>query len=202
MGKSIVGAICAVALAAMTGACTVKVHSGKKPAPPPAATAEAKAEPAPEKKRPMIRALKFAVKDNRVELPGPVLFETGTAKLRPESDAILELVFQYLQATPQVTKHRVEGHTDTDGGDADNQALSEKRALAVSQWLVAKGIDCKRLVSVGFGESKLKVTPEATPLDKETNRRVDFVNAELDGKAIGGLPVDGGGKIAGDACAK
>ncbi|MSP24157.1 MAG: OmpA family protein [Myxococcales bacterium] len=185
----------------MTGACTVKVHSGKKPAaptptPPPAATAE------PVKPRPKIRALRlFTVKNNKVELPGPIQFETGTAKLRPESDAVLEIVADYLTQTVQVTKHRVEGHTDTDGADAANQTLSELRAMAVAQWLIAKGIDCKRLIAVGFGESKLKVSPEVTPVDKEFNRRVDFVNAELDGKPIGGLPVDGGGKIAGNTCA-
>ena len=70
----------------------------------------------------------------------------------------------------------------------------------MAKWLVAKGIDCNRLVAVGFGETRLKITPEATPEDRATNRRVDFVNAEIAGKAIGGLPLDGGGTIAGNVC--
>ena len=140
------------------------------------------------------------VKDNKVELPGPVLFNEDKATLKPESDAVLELVYEYLKQTPKVTKHRVEGHTDTGGDNTHNMVLSQARAYAVAKWLVAKGIDCNRLVAVGFGETRLKITPEATPEDRATNRRVDFVNAEIAGKAIGGLPLDGGGTIAGNVC--
>jgi OOP family OmpA-OmpF porin len=139
-------------------------------------------------------------KEGRVQIPGPVLFETGSAKLKPESDAVLEVVHEYMKAKTEITKLRIEGHTDTANDDASNQKLSEDRAMSVARWLVAKGTDCKRFIAVGFGESKLMVTPEKTEDDKAKNRRVVFINAEMNGKPIGGRPLDGGGKIAGDPC--
>jgi len=149
----------------------------------------------------MLGKLHFNInKKGEIELPGPVMFETDTAKLKPESDAVLDIVLKYLKATPAVTKLRIEGHTDTDGDDAHNWTLSKARAMAVSQWLTAKGVDCKRLVPVGFGESRPLVSPETSPADKARNRRVVFVNAERDGKPIGTLPVDGGGRLAGHPC--
>ena len=181
--------------------CTVKVSTGKKPKPPPPPPPAAKPEPKPAAKRPMLK-MKFKVSDDgKVELPGPVLFQTGSDKLLPESDAVLTHVQKYLEQNPQVTLLRIEGHTDTDGQDAANLDLSKRRAMSVARWLTAKGIDCKRLMPVGFGENKLIVNPEKTPDDKATNRRVAFVNAHIKGKPIAGYPADGGAPaIAGDPC--
>ena len=139
------------------------------------------------------------VKFDSLELPGPVVFNEDQATLKPESDAVLELVYKHLRP-PRITKLRIEGHTDTGGDDAHNMELSKARAYAVAKWLVAKGIDCNRLVAVGFGETRLKITPETTPEDRLTNRRVDFIDAERNHEAIGGLPLDGGGRIAGNVC--
>ncbi len=193
---------CAVALAtfALT-ACkvSVKAGGGEEPPPPPPPPP---AEPAPAPKpKPKLKKLNFKTNEKgEVELPGPVLFETGKAVLLPESDAVLDIVDKYLKAKPEITKLRIEGHTDGDGNAPDNTTLSKARAMAVSQWLVAKGNECKRLVPVGFGEDRLLVKPEKNDEDKATNRRVVFVNAEIKDKPIGGLPVDGGGQIAGDPC--
>jgi OOP family OmpA-OmpF porin len=77
--------------------------------------------------------------------------------------------------------------------------LSEKRAMAVARWLVGHGVACGRVIPVGFGQTK-PVVPNDTPDNKAQNRRVAFVNAALKGKPIGGAPVDGGGKVAGDPC--
>ncbi len=193
---------CAVAIAAFAlTACkvSVKAGGGEEPPPPPPP-----ADPAPAptpKPKPKLKKMSFNVSDKgEVELPGPVLFETGKAVLLPESDAVLGIVDSYLKAKPDITKLRIEGHTDTDGDEPANMDLSKARAMAVSQWLVAKGNECGRLVPVGFGETRLLVKPEASPEDKATNRRVMFVNAEVKGQPIGGLPIDGGGEIAGDPC--
>jgi OOP family OmpA-OmpF porin len=123
----------------------------------------------------------FAIKGGELEVPGTVVFETGSDKLKPESDEALQHVVEYLQAKPYVTLLRIEGHDEV-------QALSEKRALAAARWLIAKGIRCDRLIPVGFGASK----PE--------ERRIAFVTAALRGRPLGGASVDGGGKIAGDPC--
>lgn len=199
-----IGSVAALAgFVAVTGfasmGCTVKVGTKKEPAAPAPAAEPAPAAPAP--KKPSTRFKGFKVSgDGKVELPGPVLFETNSDRLKPESDAVLQHVVNYLNATPKVTLLRVEGHTDSDGDDASNFILSQKRAMACVRWLVAKGIDCKRLIPVGFGESRLLINPEAGPQDKETNRRVQFINAELNGEGIAGFPKDGGGQIAGQAC--
>lgn len=163
-----------------------------KPPPPPL--------PLPPKVEPPPAAPQPVVKNNRIELPGPVLFDDDRDVLKPESDAVLEIVYQYLAQNKQVTKHRIEGHTSSEGDAAHNLKLSEDRAMMVAHWLVGKGIDCHRLIPVGFGSTRPRVTPEKTEEDRETNRRVDFINAEIDGKAIGGLPIDGGAERHGDPC--
>jgi OOP family OmpA-OmpF porin len=138
----------------------------------------------------------YQLEGNRLVPPGPVLFEAGGAKLKPGSDAALRHVAGYLADKTYISLMRVEGHVDSTA--SAGQALSEQRALTVARRLVTLGVDCKRLIAVGFGASK----PNApdTPAGRAANLRIDFFNAALRGKAIGGMPVDGGGKVAGDAC--
>lgn len=206
MRKFVAHVFCAALLvgatASLTG-CRVEaqgeVHAGgeakpePKPAPPKAPPPAETAKPAP------IKVTEFKQENGHLVLPGPVLFETGKATLKPESDAVLDVVRQYLEAKPDITLLRVEGHTDNVGIAADNQKLSEERSMSVARWLIGKGIACKRLIPVGFGDTK-PIADNKTPEGKEQNRRTWFVNAELKGKAIGGAPVDGGGKNAGDPC--
>lgn len=69
----------------------------------------------------------------------------------------------------------IEGHTDSDGDDAFNKQLSERRAESVKAHLVeAYGIDPSRLETAGFGESK-PVAPNDTPEGRQQNRRVELV---------------------------
>ena len=180
-----------------TTACKASLKIGDKkpdppPPPPPPPAPEPEPEPAPEPEPPPVK----------VELPGAIRFKVGTAQLESASDEPLGVVKDYLEAKPEITKMRVEGHTDTDDTNARNMDLSKRRAMAAAKWLVAKGIDCKRLVVVGFGEEKLVETPDNTPEAKAKNRRVDFIPAERKGKAIANRPVDGGepGQVAGDPC--
>jgi OmpA-OmpF porin, OOP family len=154
--------------------------------------------PPPVKKQ-RVRVTEFKIEGGGLKLPGPVVFETGSDKLSAVSDEVLEIVHDYLDAKPDITLLRIEGHTDTDGVAAANQTLSEKRSMAVARWLVGVGIRCDRLIPVGFGQSK-PIVPNDTPDNKAQNRRVAFINAALKGKPIGGMPVDGGGKVAGDPC--
>lgn len=170
------------------------------PSAEPSAT-EPEAPPAPRKPRERERTkhTTFDLDGAALKLPGPIVFEVGSDKLKPESDEVLEIVRDYLQAKPEITLLRIEGHTDTAGAAAANQALSEKRSLAVARWLIGQGIDCRRLIAVGFGGTK-PIADNATPEGKAQNRRTSFINAALRGKPIGGLPVDGGGMVSGDPC--
>ncbi len=134
-----------------------------------------------------------------IKLPGPVVFEPDSDKLSPLSDAVLEVVEDYLEANPDVTLLRIEGHTDNDGTPDGNLALSQKRAMAVARWLVGVGVRCARLIPVGFGQTK-ELVPNTSPENKALNRRVAVHPAAVKGRPIGGLLVDGGGKPAGDPC--
>jgi OOP family OmpA-OmpF porin len=136
----------------------------------------------------------------RLFLGGSIAFRDGEAALELSSDAWLGRVVEHLRDTPRVTRLRIEAHTELAGAEATNLTLSKARALAVARWLVLHGVDCRRLVPVGFGASRPRVAPETTPAEREQNRRIEFVHAELEGKAYRGLPLDGGGTIAGDAC--
>lgn len=139
------------------------------------------------------------IENGGLVLAKPVLFETGSAVLTAESDAALQQVKTFLDAKDYITLMRVEGHLSAGGDETRSQTLSEKRALAVCQWLIKKGVDCKRLVAVGFGSNK-PIEDNSTPEGKAKNNRIEFKMATLRGKTIGGMPVDGGGKMAGDVC--
>lgn len=194
--------LCAAMMGAFLGGCAeAPPPPPAQPAampPPPPAPPPAPPPPAPAK-APRQRHSNFEFVNGALKLPGPVVFETGSDKLSPVSDTVLDVVEDYLAAKQDITLIRIEGHTDSDGKAADNQMLSEKRAMAVARWLVGHGVACGRVIPVGFGQTK-PVVPNDTPDNKAQNRRVAFVNAALKGKPIGGAPVDGGGKVAGDPC--
>ena len=141
----------------------------------------------------------FDLENNALKLPSPILYETASDKLKPESDTALAHVKAYLDAKPYITLLRIEVHSDAQGNAQFNQALTEKRALSVARALVGRGISCNRLIPVGFGETK-PIAPNSTAEGRVQNRRTVFVNAALRGRPIGGMPVDGGGKVAGDPC--
>ena len=139
------------------------------------------------------------IENGKLVIDQPVSFKTGSSELTDEGKEALKQVKDFLKSKDYISTMRVEGHTDTDGNAEKNQTLTEQRALSVCKWLVANGIDCKRLLAVGFGATK-PVAANDTPDGKAQNRRIDFVMAGLRGKAIGGMPLDGGGKSAGDPC--
>jgi OOP family OmpA-OmpF porin len=70
-------------------------------------------------------------------------------------------------------KVEIRGHTDSIGSDAFNQTLSEKRAQAVKDYLVSKGVDPNRLTVKGMGEADPVATND-TPEGRAQNRRVEF----------------------------
>lgn len=188
------------------GGCTVRaqVRAGEEE---PVARPK-KEEPKPKKpKRKKLALAKLKKIRNEIELPAPVPFKTGSAELDEEAgaDEILTLVKEYMEQNPDVTLVRVEGHTDSDGDDASNLNLSKARSASVTKWLVDHSIACKRLMPVGFGETKPLVAND-TPDNKAKNRRVSFFDATVKGKPVldegtkQPIPVDGGGQIAVDPC--
>lgn len=141
----------------------------------------------------------YRLEGSEVKVEGAVAFAEGGDKLLPESEKALDALKTYLDDKTVVTTLRVEAHTGE--GGAASQALSERRALAVARRLVEKGVDCKRLVAVGFGPTK-PIAADDAPEGRAKNRRVAFFNAALRGRLVSGAPADGGGRAAGDPCGK
>ncbi|MCB0552384.1 MAG: PD40 domain-containing protein [Phaeodactylibacter sp.] len=105
-----------------------------------------------------------------------IFFETGSAALRPESTTELNYLKGLLLGNPTL-KIQVNGHTDNVGAEVDNQRLSEARAKAVYDYLVAQGISPGRLRYKGFGESQ-PIAPNDTEEGRQQNRRTEFVVVE------------------------
>lgn len=109
----------------------------------------------------------------RVSLRG-ILFETGSARIQPESTPTLLEIGELLTRRPEL-RIRIEGHTDSVGDAASNQALSERRAEAVRAFLLrSAGIDASRLEAVGLGQGS-PVDVNDTPEGRQNNRRVELV---------------------------
>jgi OmpA-OmpF porin, OOP family len=105
-----------------------------------------------------------------------IFFDTGSDRIRPESTPTLKEIGTMLKEHPEL-KLTIEGHTDNIGKPEANQALSEKRANAVRQYLVdSYQIDGARLTAKGMGQTK-PVGTNDTAEGRQNNRRVELVKS-------------------------
>lgn len=102
-----------------------------------------------------------------------VLFDTNRATLQSESHARLDRVVEYMTHKPSA-RIRVAGHTDNVGNARVNQRLSERRAQAVREYLIAAGIDGSRIEAVGFGDEQ-PVASNDTEEGRQQNRRIEAI---------------------------
>ena len=100
-------------------------------------------------------------------------FEVGKEVIKPTSFASLNILSQTLKDAPEWTL-KLSGHTDNTGSAAFNLNLSKKRAEAVKNYLVAQGIDPKRITTEGLGSTK-PIASNDTAQGREANRRVEFL---------------------------
>ena len=101
-----------------------------------------------------------------------VNFEYNSSRLTPRARAILDEVAEELKNYPNV-KVQVEAHTDSKGSSQYNLWLSKARAQSVIDYLVSRGISSRRLIPIGFGETK-PIASNATEQGRALNRRVEF----------------------------
>lgn len=111
-------------------------------------------------------------------LQGDVAFDSGKSALRPEGETSLEKVAVVISQFPE-SKVLITGYTDNKGGAKANLALSEKRAEAVKDWLVKKGVSAAAITIKGMGEENpvaLNQNPNGTdnPDGRRQNRRVEI----------------------------
>lgn len=102
-----------------------------------------------------------------------IKFDVNKATLKPESMGPINEIYQLMIDNP-IINFSVEGHTDSDGDDTNNQTLSEARGKTVMDKLISMGISSERLKSTGFGENK-PIDNNTTSEGKANNRRVEFV---------------------------
>lgn len=136
-------------------------------------------------------------------LDNQIQFDTGVDTIRSESIPALISIRDYLNDKKYISLLRIEGHVSA-GDDAKSQDISSRRALAVATWLIDNGVDCKRLIAVGFGNTKPVQTLDTTTAEASSeanlNNRISFYLAALRGKLISGLPADGGGLPVPNLC--
>ncbi len=104
---------------------------------------------------------------------GKIRFESGRATIDLDSAGLLDRLVETALRCP-TANIEIAGHTDADGDDAFNQALSEKRAQAVTDYLVKAGLPASRFTATGYGSSQPVATND-TDEGKARNRRIDFL---------------------------
>lgn len=118
-------------------------------------------------------ALKNDDRGTVITLSGGVVFATGQAVILPGAQAQLNQVADALKT--QAEHHfSVEGHTDNQGTDAVNDELSKKRAAAVRDYLVVRGVSPAAITATGFGSGK-PIADNKSPEGRAMNRRVEII---------------------------
>lgn len=108
-----------------------------------------------------------------VEFDSSVLFALNSFSLTSDATVNLNKLVTILNNYPD-TNIEIQGHTDSSGSEQYNQTLSEKRAGAVSSYLLQKNISGNRITTKGYGELSPKYD-NSTEVGKAQNRRVEFV---------------------------
>jgi outer membrane protein OmpA-like peptidoglycan-associated protein len=101
-----------------------------------------------------------------------ILFSTNSSTLMPGSQGTLNQIADVMVKYPE-TLMIVNGHTDSQGSEQSNLTLSERRANAVKNYLIGRGIEPARITAIGHGES-VPVADNATAEGRAQNRRVEI----------------------------
>ncbi len=125
--------------------------------------------------------------DTDIMILKKVYFEYDSAVIKPISYNILDAVAITINNNPQIDFIEVQGHADERGDDKYNLRLTDERAAAVVTYLVKKGVDRKKLSSVGYGEY-CPVDPASNEAAWEKNRRVEFKVLSVNGQSTGVKP--------------
>ena len=112
-----------------------------------------------------------------LNMPGNVTFRTDSSDLSPAFFDVLNSVGKVLNEFDK-TVVEVAGHTDSTGSESYNQNLSERRAMAVGQYLQAQAVSGQRLITLGMGELR-PVANNGTSAGRQANRRVEITMVPL-----------------------
>jgi len=161
--KKIALACAAMSLTLLAG-CACQPEEAPAPVAEPVAAAPAEA-PAP------------APAPETITLSGDALFDFDKSTLRPDAVAALDTTVQKYKGA-KLNSMTIVGHTDSKGSDAYNQALSERRADSVREYLIAQGLEGSKISTSGRGESDPAAAND-TADGRQQNRRV-AITAQLE----------------------
>ena len=116
--------------------------------------------------------------DNQLKLniPNDISFDSGRYNIKPNLQPVLDQFAQGLNSQPN-TEVRIVGHTDSIGSEAVNNPLSVHRAESARDYLVAKGVDARRIATEGHG-AKQPLADNSTEAGRGKNRRIEIYLAE------------------------
>jgi outer membrane protein OmpA-like peptidoglycan-associated protein len=121
-----------------------------------------------------IATVKYGPRGTVITMPGKVLFASGKTALLAGSQSLLDRIVDSLMKAEPDTVILVQGYTDASGSDTKNQEMTEKRAGAVRDYLVSKGVNADRIRAQGMGSSG-PIGDNATTDGRALNRRVEIV---------------------------
>jgi outer membrane protein OmpA-like peptidoglycan-associated protein len=110
---------------------------------------------------------------DQLQILDQVKFVTGSAKLSPASNKLLDNIARVMLAHLEIWKVKIEGHTDNVGNPEKNRKLSQDRAASVVAYLVKKGVAPERLEAIGHGDTQ-PIEDNSTAKGRAQNRRVEF----------------------------
>jgi outer membrane protein OmpA-like peptidoglycan-associated protein len=108
-----------------------------------------------------------------LNMPSHVTFATDSAQISPAFQSTLDQVASTISEYAD-TRVQIAGHTDSTGSESYNQQLSERRAQAVANYLIGRGVAGSRISTVGYGETQ-PVASNDTVEGRQQNRRVEIV---------------------------
>lgn len=111
--------------------------------------------------------------DLAITMKSDVLFDSGSSVIKPGGEDEIARIADILNRYPE-TRVTVEGHTDSKGSESYNIRLSEERARAVADGLMARGVDGRRLTVIGLGPSR-PIASNNTEAGRQLNRRVTLM---------------------------
>ncbi|MEJ7727583.1 MAG: OmpA family protein [Polyangiaceae bacterium] len=126
-------------------------------------------------------SIKDEPRGNVITVPGNALFASAKADLLPGGQDKLNLIADALKNQQDTAKITVEGHTDNQGNEGSNMELSTKRAQAVKDYLVTRGVKTQAITATGVGQGRPS-GDNSTAGGREKNRRIEIIIAPFDKK--------------------
>jgi len=114
------------------------------------------------------------VRGGKLEILQKIYFDNAKATIRAESFDILDQISAFLHMHTEISRIRIEGHTDNNGEAKFNKWLSKQRAEAVKKYLIRRGVGPHRLSSEGYGFER-PITSNDSADGRAQNRRVEFL---------------------------